>query len=162
MKSFTRSVLLLTSLSLTLVACESENASTNDTSAANDPNANGALVQGNAAQVASEAADLLKSNDMEALLREIRITAGVARASHLDQCKLLSVGAKPCGGPERYVLYSTENADETTLKALAERYTELAKQRNEREGLISDCSVITPPNLSLVGGVCVPLTTATQ
>lgn len=99
-------------------------------------------------------------DDMDQLLMAIRRAAGVPRAERLESCQLLEVGAKPCGGPERLVLYSTEVADEAHLKALAARYTELAKLRNEREGLVSDCAVLERPRLSLEGGLCIPRTLA--
>lgn len=95
-------------------------------------------------------------DNMDQLLTAIRRAAGVPRAERLESCQLLEVGAKPCGGPERLILYSTEVADEAQLKALAARYTELAHLRNERENLMSDCAVITRPRLSLEGGLCIP------
>lgn len=109
-----------------------------------------------------EATLQLQSSDIQQILQEIRLAAGIAHASNPESCKLLAIGAKPCGGPERFVLYSSEQTDEAQLKALGQRYTELVKQRNLEEGLVSDCSVITPPQVALIDGICVPLRTATH
>ena len=82
------------------------------------------------------------ADTMAALLNEIRATAGVARAENPDQCKLLPVGQRPCGGPERFILYSTAVADEAKLNDLAQRYNAMAAQRNEEEGLMGTCEFL--------------------
>lgn len=91
------------------------------------------------------------------LLQEIRRAAGVARADDLSQCRAIALGAKPCGGPERYLLYSTLTADEQRLRALVERYNAAAEKRSREQDLVSDCQVIEAPALGVEGGFCVPI-----
>lgn len=91
------------------------------------------------------------------LLQEIRSAAGVARADDLSQCRAIGLGAKPCCGPERYLLYSTLTADEQRLLALVERYNQAAEQRSRDEGLVSDCQVVEEPALALEGGFCMAI-----
>lgn len=91
------------------------------------------------------------------LLQEIRSAAGVARADDLSQCRAIALGAKPCGGPERYLLYSTLTADEPRLRALVERYNSAADTRVRDQDLVSNCQVIEAPALGLEGGFCVPI-----
>lgn len=69
-----------------------------------------------------------------------------------SQCRVMPLGAKPCGGPEAYVAYSTARTDERQLEALASRYREARSARNQRLGLVSDCSVVPEPAVR-----CVPV-----
>ena len=95
--------------------------------------------------------------DLAALLQEIRTAAGIARADDVAQCRAVALGAKPCGGPERYLVYSTLTADEARLQALVERYNAAATQLARDQDLVSDCQVIEPPELGLEGGFCMPV-----
>lgn len=99
-------------------------------------------------------------SDMNQLLRDIRAAAADPRATELASCQLQPIGAKPCGGPEAYILYSAETADVERLETLAQRYTELARIRNERESLVSDCAVLERPQVNLRSGVCTTERTA--
>jgi hypothetical protein len=95
--------------------------------------------------------------DLAALLQEIRTAAGIARADDVAQCRAIALGEKPCGGPERYLVYSTLAADEARLHALVERYNAASAQRARDQDVASDCQVIEPPELGLEGGFCMPV-----
>lgn len=95
--------------------------------------------------------------DLAGLLQEIRMAAGIARADDVSQCRAIAVGEKPCGGPERYLVYSTLTADEARLQALVERYNAAAAQLARDQDLASDCQVIEEPMLGLEGGFCMPV-----
>ncbi|HET8816814.1 MAG TPA: hypothetical protein VFM61_05130 [Pseudidiomarina sp.] len=92
----------------------------------------------------------------------IRSMVGVAAATNLSQCRMLEVGARPCGGPEYYIAYSTENVDPETIETMAEEYTELRRWLNEEQQMMGTCEVIPEPKLSLQGGVCRALPTETM
>jgi hypothetical protein len=96
-----------------------------------------------------------KRERLQNLKRAIDAEVGIPRADRLAQCKHIAFGAKPCGGPWRYLVYSTARTDETRLKKLVSDYNALEKQINVEEGLVSDCSYVTEPELVLEGGVCV-------
>lgn len=96
------------------------------------------------------------------LLNNIRATAGVAYAQSLSSCKLAEVGVKACGGPERYIIYSTEVAHEETLLGLIAQYNQTSAALNSEAQLVSDCSVIAKPRVTLNNGICVPVATATH
>jgi|SRR5690554_3470264 len=99
---------------------------------------------------------------LEEMLAEIRATAGIARAQNPASCKLAEVGVKPCGGPERYIVYSTETADEKKLLELIAAYNTASKAYNEQQQLVSDCSVQPRPRVILNQGMCVPQATQTH
>lgn len=86
------------------------------------------------------------------LRQDIERVIGDAACRDDSQCRVLPLGAKPCGGPEAYLAYSTERTDVRQLKALASRYEEARSIRNQRLGLVSDCSVLPEPAVR-----CVPV-----
>jgi len=104
-----------------------------------------------------EPVEPVEQGDLVELLQEIRLAAGVARADELSQCKAIAVGEKPCGGPERYLVYSTLTADEARLTALVERYNQASARLAREQGLVSDCQFIEAPALGLEGGFCRPI-----
>ena len=111
-----------------------------------------------AAGCASRVADELAGDDARRLARlSVRIDAeiGGARAGRSNQCRVLAVGAKPCGGPREFRAYSAVGTNVPRLEALAAEYAAVDRARNERLGLGSDCAVEEPPPVGLEGGRCV-------
>ncbi|MGH7859679.1 MAG: hypothetical protein ACREQY_20320 [Candidatus Binatia bacterium] len=86
---------------------------------------------------------------------KIRTLIGEARAERPEQCLAIAFGAKPCGGPWRYLVYSTAATDGARLETLVAEYNALDRRRNGEEGLVSDCAFVGPPALALVAGRCV-------
>lgn len=79
---------------------------------------------------------------------------GNARAETLSSCSVLAIGAKPCGGPWGYLVYSEEESDPEKLKLLVERYNDLDEIRMNEEDYVSTCDYATEPTLSLENGSC--------
>lgn len=96
-----------------------------------------------------------QDNDLEKLELRIHALIGDAEASTLRQCRTVGFGAKACGGPKTYLVYSITATDESELLPLVLRYNALDDERNRRLGLGSDCAFVTPPDTALVGGRCV-------
>jgi hypothetical protein len=71
-----------------------------------------------------------------------------------NQCKVIGVGARPCGGPDQYLLYSTLHTDEKMLSYTSERYQKLKKQQNEKLGLMSTCQMLMSPVSACVEKKC--------
>lgn len=74
----------------------------------------------------------------------------------------MALGAKACGGPTDYVVYSIVHTDSTGLQALADEYTRLNRQYNEKTGMASTCDVVLRPTLFREGGLCVGLSGVTR
>lgn len=79
---------------------------------------------------------------------------GTPRANAPSQCKLIAFGSKACGGPERYLVYSTVKTNEARLKQLVNEFNQLAQKINEERRIISDCMFETEPMVEFVGGMC--------
>jgi hypothetical protein len=74
--------------------------------------------------------------------------------SNGDNCRVMGIGAKPCGGPSEYIVYSLTNTDEKQLIAKVNEYTDFQKAYNIKKQLTSDCSLLPIPTVDCVNGVC--------
>jgi hypothetical protein len=62
------------------------------------------------------------------------------------QCRTIGIGAKPCGGAEAYLAWSTLRTDGQALRALVERDAQIAMKKGRSEDrLLSDCQVVVDP-----------------
>ena len=79
---------------------------------------------------------------------------GKAECSSKQQCQILPVGARPCGGPAGYLAWSNAKTTGKDLQALAERYRGEQQASNTRSGMVSDCRAIAPPAAACQAGTC--------
>jgi hypothetical protein len=116
--------------------------------------AGNAVPSGGLPGAVHSAADQSDRERLRSLKRAIDEEIGEPRADSVAQCKYIGFGAKPCGGPWMYLVYSTARTDESKLQRLVGEFNALQKKINEEEQVGSDCSV--PPELELVleNGVC--------
>ncbi len=84
----------------------------------------------------------------------LRALGRAAACTSDQQCKAVALGAKPCGGPEAYMAYSTAQSSPDKVKALAERYRKEREQENKASGLASDCSFLMDPGAQCRAGQC--------
>ena len=86
------------------------------------------------------------------LLAEIRALAKPDGCASAGECQSLPVGRKACGGPRDYVVFCPKSTNVATLRAkIAELYrVDEAAAKNS----VSDCMLVTPPRVTLSGGVC--------
>jgi len=61
------------------------------------------------------------------------------------ECAFIAFGTKPCGGPWGYLVYSN-SIDTDELIEKVERFNQLQKTYNLKYNIISDCSVVSPPD----------------
>ena len=87
--------------------------------------------------------------------REIDALIGDATGASIAECRYAALGAKPCGGPWQYVIYSASSTDSTALAERLTAYNALEAEMNERYGLASDCSVPNVPVVAYREGRCV-------
>jgi hypothetical protein len=92
--------------------------------------------------------------DLNAAWAAVAAEIGNPVASDVSQCATMPAGAKSCGGPSRYIVYSLAVSNETRLQSLVTTYTDLTHERNAASGAVSDCMMLTAPAVELVAGVC--------
>lgn len=95
---------------------------------------------------------------LQAEMRQMRALieqeVGDASAERAQQCAVLPVGERACGGPQAYVVYSTVVSDERKLRELARQYTEAEQKYNRISGTMSTCSAVVPPEVQFERGKC--------
>ena len=85
---------------------------------------------------------------------QLRQAVGDAACSGDAQCRTLAWGAKACGGPERWVAWSTQRSDGAALEALAQRHAAERRSEQERKGMVSTCNVVPDPGARCVAQRC--------
>lgn len=99
----------------------------------------------------SEEGDRARLAEMEA---QIDAMIGDARCSDGSECKAIAFGAKPCGGPWKYKIYSESVVSTQKLTEYVNAYNEFNRELNQKYGWVSDCSVVSPPQVGCVDGRC--------
>jgi hypothetical protein len=89
------------------------------------------------------------------LLAQIEAERGAAQCDTAAQCHTIGIGAKACGGPERYLAWSSKDGDGSRLKALVAQHAELRRREDAASGMMSTCSVVPDPGATCQAGRCV-------
>jgi hypothetical protein len=89
------------------------------------------------------------------LLAQIQAAVGTAACDSTQQCQTLAIGAKACGGPERYLAWSSKDNDGKQLKALAQAHADASRKQQQADGMMSTCSIVTDPGATCEAGRCV-------
>ena len=74
-----------------------------------------------------------------------------------EDCRYIGIGAKPCGGPWEFLVYSARTVDEETLRKKVEAHNKHEDRMNRTYGYASDCSLPNPPEIGCVEGRCADL-----
>jgi len=72
-------------------------------------------------------------------------------------CRTIAFGAKPCGGPWSYKVYSASSVDTLALEQEVAAYNKFNQTLNERYGWMSDCSLAIRPGVECLDGHCVAI-----
>ena len=91
---------------------------------------------------------------LDDLRAEVMAMIANAAAADVGLCRTIAFGAKPCGGPQQYLIYSASRTDSAALAAAVTRYNALESEENKREGRVSDCMMVAPPRVALISGRC--------
>jgi hypothetical protein len=94
---------------------------------------------------------------LDRLRAQIEALVGQASCNRVEECRYIGLGAKPCGGNWRYLVYSTAVADPEALAGKVAQYNAFEADMNRRYGRISDCSLPAFPALGRYQGRCVDL-----
>jgi hypothetical protein len=75
----------------------------------------------------------------------VETLVGDAACDSDAQCRTIGVGAKACGGPQRFIAWSTSRTDGDALRIAAEREAKLERAKAQASGLMSNCAVVQDP-----------------
>lgn len=87
--------------------------------------------------------------------REVKAIIGDAVCASDNECRLIGYGAKPCGGPGRYLPYSIKSTNVVSLEEKVKEFNALGRELNLRAGIASDCMLTPKPRVSCIEGRCV-------
>lgn len=90
----------------------------------------------------------------EELWKKIQAANADTSCDTQSQCHTIGFGSKACGGPERYMAWSSKNSDGAALKALIAQHAAARRADDEREHMMSTCSMVSDPGASCRAGVC--------
>jgi len=103
----------------------------------------------------AENAQEISAKHLEKQLAEIRSIINADTCSESGECRILAYGSKACGGPQGYLLFSS-NLDVEALTRMVEDYNKAEDDYNKKYNVISDCMLALPPNkLACENGKCV-------
>jgi len=92
---------------------------------------------------------------------QIEALVGEARCESEADCRYIGLGAKPCGGPWEYLVYSVAQTDSARLAERVAAYNQFEAEMNQKYGYVSDCSLPLEPQVGCVEGRCVDLNRGT-
>lgn len=85
---------------------------------------------------------------------QIRALIGAAACTDNGQCHTLALGARPCGGPQAYLPWSSAHTDGAALAALGERFKKEREAAIEASGELSTCQFLPDPGATCRAGTC--------
>jgi hypothetical protein len=109
-----------------------------------------ALVQGGEASPAAGSDEAALKTMREQIVKAI----GEARCVNLVHCRVLPLGARPCGGPSEYLAYSSTTGNREVLEAKAYEYSFLEEEVNRKQAAIGTCEALPAPRVSCIDGRC--------
>lgn len=100
------------------------------------------------------------NNDLQVLLNlksDIETLASSSVCNDASECRFISFGSKPCGGPWTYLVYST-SIDTEALENQVAQYNQLENIFNTQYGVLSDCALaVEPIDIVCENNECVPV-----
>ncbi|MBJ7312760.1 hypothetical protein ACFOLJ_05810 [Rugamonas sp. CCM 8940] len=90
-----------------------------------------------------------------ALWTQIQAATADAACDGPQHCHSIAIGSKACGGPERYLAWSSKHDDGSRLRQLAAHHAALSKDEDARAGMLSNCMMVLDPGASCQAGRCV-------
>jgi hypothetical protein len=85
-------------------------------------------------------------------LARIQGLVGTPSCTSDAQCHSMALGAKPCGGAESYLAWSSASTSEAELRALGDVYK--AERQAANKGRMSDCRALVDPGAVCRAGTC--------
>ena len=95
-----------------------------------------------------------EGQSLDSLRASVLGLIGEPTATNIGQCRLTEFGAKPCGGPRGFLVYSVEATDSIDLARAVASYTSEDARLNRVLGLASDCALVAPPQITFTAGQC--------
>ncbi|MEW6055736.1 MAG: hypothetical protein AB1540_03905 [Bdellovibrionota bacterium] len=86
--------------------------------------------------------------------QEIKNQISNKACSNDSQCRSIAFGEKSCGGPDSYLVYSTQQTDASQVESKVALYNRVDKRWDEVRGGVSDCRFIEEPRVECMASAC--------
>ncbi|WP_268035983.1 hypothetical protein [Algoriphagus sp. PAP.12] len=83
--------------------------------------------------------------ELEILYGEIQELSESKSCTNSSEWKFVALGSKPCGGPWKYIAYSS-SIDEAKFLEKVKTYNKLQAEDNAKNERFSDCMYVSPPS----------------
>lgn len=103
------------------------------------------LGQACAADAPPPAAQDPRDAPVKAAWAEVLREVGTPTCQTDTQCRVADVGARPCGGPDSFIAWSTAVTSEGQLMEKLAGHKKAREQRQRQDGILSDCRVLPRP-----------------
>ncbi|MEZ4814763.1 MAG: hypothetical protein R3A80_06090 [Bdellovibrionota bacterium] len=110
----------------------------------------GALVACQPIDTTQESSDSNSKKSTQALMQDLKVLSSGACSSSSD-CYSAGVGARSCGGPEDYLVFSRWDSASSIFETL---YSYNEARKKEVSGSVGTCEYKAPPSLSCVQNKC--------
>jgi len=90
----------------------------------------------------------------KSLQLSIKSMVGVA-CQNSSQCQTIGFGIAPCGGFSNYLVYSKTDTDVQQLKSNVERFNQMQKIINKKNGVVGTCQHIPAPKTYCSANQCI-------
>jgi hypothetical protein len=87
--------------------------------------------------------------------KEVESMRGNAVCANRSECRAIGYGAKPCGGPSGYLVYSTRDTNAALLESKVREFNAVVRELNVRRQLLSDCLFVSQPPVTCAQNKCV-------
>lgn len=95
------------------------------------------------------------ADEARRLRNEISAAIGEARCRNLVNCRIVGLGARPCGGPEEYLAYSIWDTDREHIANLVFEYNLLREDMMLDSDVVGTCEVLQEPGIDCIHDRCV-------
>ena len=87
--------------------------------------------------------------------KEVESMRGNAVCVNRSECRAIGYGAKPCGGPSGYLVYSTRDTSAALLESKVREFNAVVRELNVRRAAVSDCLFVSQPSVTCAQNRCV-------
>lgn len=96
-----------------------------------------------------------KNTDPEETLANLMAEIKTENCQQESDCAIVGVGAKPCGGPDSYAVYSIKSSDVKKVTQLAGIYQQQMEKYYQDNAIMGICMVTPKPDIACNNNQCV-------
>lgn len=90
----------------------------------------------------------------EQLGREALAEVKVDGCATAEECKVVGLGHKACGGPREYIAYCPKKTNEKALQKKLDAFAKAEAEWQQAAGIKSNCGLTRQPPATLENGLC--------